>query len=52
MDHVAQTGSLHKVMDGFPVAAESIPDAEEYTGLRNIERDADLDAIVLVVYWN
>ena len=34
------------------MAAESIPDAEEYTGLRKIERDADLDAIVLLVYWN
>ena len=52
VESVAETGSLRQVMDGFPVAAESIPAAEEYTGLRKIERDADLDAIVLVVYWN
>ena len=52
VEMVAETGSFHKVMDGFPVAAESIPAAEEFTGLRKIERDADLDAVVLVAYWN
>ena len=49
---VAESGSFHKVIDGFPVAAESIPAAGEYMGLHKIERDADLDAVVLVVYWN
>ena len=49
---IATSRSLHKVLDGFPVAAESIPNADEYSGLRKIERDADLDAVVLVVYWN
>ena len=52
LDLVEASRSLHKVMDGFPVAAESIPNAAEFSGLRKIERDADLDAIVLVVYWN
>ena len=40
------------VLDGLLVAAESVPDADEFKGLHKIERDADLDAIVLVVYWN
>ena len=34
------------------MAAESVPDAEDYSGLRKIERDADLDAVVLAIYWN
>ena len=52
MEMVADSGSFHKVMDGFPVAAESIPDADNFSQLRKIERDADLDAVVLLVYWN
>ena len=52
LELIQETRSLHKVMDGFPVAAESVPDADEFSGLRKIERDADLDAVVLVIYWN
>ena len=52
VEQVQDSGSLHKVMDGLPVAAESVPDAEDYKGLRKIERDADLDAVILAIYWN
>ena len=49
---VESSGALHKVLDGLPVAAESVPDADDFAGLQKIERDADVDAVVLCVYWN
>ena len=49
---VSVHGQLSKVLDGFAVAAESLSDAEEFKDLRRVERDADLDAVLLVVYWN
>ena len=49
IDLMEATRSLHKVMDGFPVAAESVPDSDAFTSLRKIDRDADFDAVVLLL---
>ena len=49
---VSMYGQSSKVLDGFAVAAESLSDAEDFKDLCRVERDADLDAVLLLVYWH
>ena len=44
--------SVNKMLGKFVVRAESVPSAGGFHNLHRVERDADIDAVVLAIYWN
>ena len=43
---------MNKVLGTVVVRAESVPGEGGFKDLQRAERDADIDAVVLVIYWN
>ena len=43
---------MAEVLKKLVVAAESIPNGGTFGGLRSVERDSDIDAVMLAFYWN
>ena len=44
--------SVNNVLGKVVVRAESVPGAGGFKYLQRVERDADIDAVVLAIYWN
>ena len=45
--------AIHQVLGEVAVQAESIKDKDEdFSGLRRIERDTDVDCVLLAIYWS
>lgn len=45
-------GQVHGVLGTVAVQAAAIQDNAVYTGLLRVERDADIDAVLLAIYWH
>ena len=43
---------MNKVLGTVVVRAESVPGEGGFKDLQRVERDADIDAVVLAIYWN
>ena len=52
LEHIVEKQSVNKMLGKVVVRAESVPSAGGFQNLRRVERDADIDAVVLVIYWN
>ncbi len=49
-EQLVASGDVNKVLGTIPVQAETM--AEDLTGLRRVEGDAEVDSLTLAIYWN
>ena len=52
LEQMVEKQSVIKVLGTVVVRAESIPGEDGFKDLQRVESDANIDAIVLAIYWN
>ena len=52
LEQTVEKQSMNKVLGKVVVHAESGPGEGALKDLQRVERDADIDAVVLAIYWN
>ena len=52
LEQMVERQSVNKVLGTVVVRAESVPGEGGFKDLQRVERDADIDAVVLAIYWN
>ena len=52
LEHMVEKQSVNKMLGKVVVRAESVPSSGGFQKLHRVERDADIDAVVLAIYWN
>ena len=52
LGHLTRPKDVHQVLGKLIVRAESVPVDYRFSGLQRVERDADVDAVLLAVHWN
>ena len=52
LEQLTRPARVQRVLGKLVIRAESVPNDGHFHGLQRVERDADVDAVLLAVYWN
>ena len=52
LEQMVERQRVNKVLGTVVVRAESVPGKGGFKYLQRVERDADIDAVVLAIHWN